>query len=143
MERYYLKRLLIQRHQLNVQAMSQQLRNLITVNHCDLFVHLLTEGFLVTMMKPKFATSQQMAYHHHQICQLELKRIVTLVENRSPIVQMQFPLTLLWYNRTIAEKVANFAPTKQIGEERGKTSRPVLHSAVWIMVFIYNLIKFI
>lgn len=106
-DEHSIKQSLLHRHKLTVQALSQQLRDLITVNVCDFYMHLVSESFLVALMKPKFNANQQVALHQHQICTLELDRLVTLVKNQAPVIQLHFPLSLLRYNETIALKVAN------------------------------------
>lgn len=128
---------LIERGQLTVKALSTLLRNIVSINNCDLFVHQLGEGLLVVLMRAQFNINQQVALHQQTICEVELKRIVMLVRNQSPAVQMLFPLSLLRYNETIAAKMGGLRLQEKDGARQNSVSLTLLVSCILMHRFMY------
>lgn len=129
---------LIRRSQLTVKALSEQLRALVSINSCDLFVHQLGEGLLVVLMRAQFNINQHVALHQQAICEIELKRIVTLVQNQSPAVQMLFPLALLRYNETIAAKMDALTLQEKDGARRNSVSFALLIVCILMHKYMYS-----
>ena len=107
-DRHHVQHLLHRKGQLTVQALSQQLRQLVSVNVCQLYVHQLGGGkgqLLVVLMRATFNINQGVALRQQALCELELGRLVRLVRERSPAVQLLMPLSLLRYSEAVAQRM--------------------------------------
>ncbi|CAG2170954.1 unnamed protein product [Oppiella nova] len=75
-----------------VEEMAKHLSHLIRLFGCQSFAYLGIDGYIVLMVRPT-AIAPKMS--HLNDCHREVVRVVTLVNNQSPIISLQFPLSLL------------------------------------------------
>nr|XP_046914362.1 reversion-inducing cysteine-rich protein with Kazal motifs-like [Dermatophagoides farinae] len=92
--------LLLRQKSLNIKTLSRQIQSLMDNNDCQLSIHLLAPGFVTVLIRSKFESNYQ-----NDVCHKELLRLIIIIKNRSPIVQLKFPLSLLYYDETINEKI--------------------------------------
>lgn len=111
-----LQYLLLRQKSLNIRTLSHQLQSLMDNNDCQLSIHLLAPGFITVLIRSKFESN-------HHICQKELSRLIIIIKNRSPIVQLKFPLSLLNYDEKIDEKIRSWYSTTIKQQQQWKKSK--------------------
>lgn len=79
-------------YSVTVEELAKSLRDLLQLFGCHLFSYLGIDGYIVLIIKPSITATTQT---HLQQCHQELERIVTLINNQSPVISLQFPLSLL------------------------------------------------
>ena len=60
---------------------------------------------MVVLMRATFNINQGVALRQQALCELELGRLVRLVRERSPAVQLLMPLSLLRYSEAVARRM--------------------------------------
>lgn len=81
-----------------VEQLANTFKAIIRLFGCQLFCYLSVDGYVTLIATPK-ANSET----HQMQCRHELRRIVTLVNNQSPIISLQFPLSLLLRGELIGD----------------------------------------
>jgi len=84
-----------------VEGLAKSLRDLLQLFGCQLYSYLGIDGYIVVIIKPNIISPTEI---HLQQCHQELVRIVTLINNQSPVISLQFPLSLLIRGEIINKK---------------------------------------
>jgi hypothetical protein len=79
-------------YSVTAEELAKSLRDLLQLFGCQLYSYLGIDGYIVVIIKPSIIS---MTETHLKQCHQELVRIVTLINNQSPVISLQFPLSLL------------------------------------------------
>lgn len=90
---------------LSLTAVNQQFQSLLSVNECQLWVHLVVDGLVAVLVQPRFHSDHEYNTLLYSLCEQELARIVTLFNNKSPLVQLQFPLSLFRFDPKLNDQM--------------------------------------
>jgi hypothetical protein len=120
-------------YKLTVEQLANALRSVVQIFGCHLYSYLSIDGFIMAIVKPNVMVPTE---RHLRQCHQELVRIVTLINNHSPIISLQFPLSLLimaeivTLDYDISEVHSNYCNTKLFYS-------PTMLVVIYLLSFIF------